>query len=409
MKKSIAGEIPIDWEALLIKRFASVVRGGSPRPAGSPMYFNGDYIPWITVADVTCDNGIFLTKTNSMLTEEGSKKTRIIEPGTLLLTNSGATLGVPKISLIRAGANDGIAMILEPKGVTNIYLYHFLSSKTQFLRKQAAPGNGQPNLNTDIIGTIPVPIPPPTEQLAIADLLSTWNQAIEKIERMIVVKEKKFKGLTQKLLKKNTGEWVQYHIRDICKPVTRKNDINELNVLTTSAQHGLVSQLDYYKKSVSADDVSGYYLLNKGEFAYNRSSSNGYPYGAIKRLETSPQGVLSTLYLCFSIKDSKLYNSDFLSHSFESGVLNKQLAEVCREGARSHGLLNITKSEFFGLKIFLPTIEEQHNITETLNTARQEIDLLKKQAEAFRKQKRGLMQKLLTGQWRVKTELEEVV
>lgn len=124
---------------------------------------------------------------------------------------------------------------------------------------------------------------------------------------------------------------------EICSPVTRKNSENNTNVLTSSAETGLINQLEFYNKSVSADNVTGYYLLKKGEFAYNRSAAKGYPYGATKRLDRYDKGVLSTLYLCFALKPSSPCESDFLLHLFESGAVNRELRAVCQEGARSHG------------------------------------------------------------------------
>jgi len=324
-----------------------------------------------------------------------------------LIARVGANLGmVCKVTDISGEANAAnVIIIKQTSEADSDYFTEFLRShlgQSQILT--GSVGGAQGVFNTRSADKIVVFVPPHDEQKSIAYTLARWNIAIEKTEQLIAAKEKRFTLLTQKLIHNCTEGLRAFHLRDICEPVYRKNDGNELNVLTTSAQHGLISQLDYYKKSVSAEDVRGYYLLKNGEFAYNRSSSNGYPYGAIKRLEDYPQGVLSTLYLCFSLKNDAPCDSDFMAHAFEAGLLNRQLAEVCQEGARSHGLLNITKSDFFGLKISLTPLAEQQKISAILNTARQEIDLLKKQADAFRRQKRGLMQKLLTGEWRVKSD-----
>jgi type I restriction enzyme S subunit len=246
-----------------------------------------------------------------------------------------------------------------------------------------------------------------TEQKAIADLLSIWDEAIEKIERLIQAKERRFKRLLNDLIHQGRSNhtWKGFNLSDLCVTVSRKNIENNTNVLTSSAQNGLVSQLEYYNKSVSAENVTGYYLLKKGEFAYNRSSAKGYPYGATKRLDRYEKGVLSTLYLCFALKSDAPCESDFLLHLFESGAANRELRAVCQEGARSHGLLNITKSDFFGIKLFLPSQEQQQKIQFALNTALQELDLLKQLAEKYKTQKRGLMQKILTGEWRIKHEI----
>lgn len=380
--------------------------GGTPNKSKAD-YWGGQF-PWVSAKDLKSP---IITDSIDRLTKAGFDAANIASENSLLILVRGMTLfkDVPVCLAGRDVAfNQDIKALVVSEELNPLYLMFYLhSQKNRLLELVDSAGHGTGRLDTDLLKSFPVVVPPLPEQTAIASLLSTWVLAIKKAERLIVAKEKRFTSLTQELIHNCTEGLQHVHLRDVCEPVNRKNSINELNVLTTSAQHGLISQMDYYKKSVSAEDVRGYYLLKKGEFAYNRSSSNGYPYGAIKRLDDYPQGVLSTLYLCFSLKKDAPHDSDFMAHAFEAGLLNKQLVGVCQEGARSHGLLNITKTDFFGLKMALPAISEQRKIAAVLTTARQEIDLLKKQADAYRRQKRGLMQKLLTGEWRVK--VNEVV
>lgn len=226
------------------------------------------------------------------------------------------------------------------------YLHQYLQldSVGKWLERNAL-GQTMLNLNTEIISKMPITLPSLPEQKAIADLLSTWDEAIEKTERLIQAKEKRFQWLLRTLISEpqntqNTRKgtaWKKVRLGEICSPVTRKNSENNTNVLTSSAETGLINQLEFYNKSVSADNVTGYYLLKKGEFAYNRSAAKGYPYGATKRLDRYDKGVLSTLYLCFALKPSSPCESDFLLHLFESGAVNRELRAVCQEGARSHG------------------------------------------------------------------------
>jgi len=131
----------------------------------------------------------------------------------------------------------------------------------------------------------------------------------------------------------------------------------------------------YFNRNVAGADLSKYYLLRNGEFAYNRSALKGYPYGATKRLDAHSEGALSPLYFCFSIGDTRLH-SDYLKHVFESGVLNRQLRPIVRVGGRAHGLLNVTDEEFLSVNIPLPELDEQHAIADVLNTADQELTLL---------------------------------
>ena len=174
------GEIPEHWEIIKFAYISNVVRGASPRPAGDPRYFDGDYISWITVGEVTKDEKVYLSATDTMLTEEGAKNSRTINSGTLILTNSGATLGVPKILLITGCANDGIVAFERlSKKANKFFLYFYLSSLTENLRDRIKQGGGQPNLNTDIIKALNVPFPPINEQHAIATFLDKESQRIE--------------------------------------------------------------------------------------------------------------------------------------------------------------------------------------------------------------------------------------
>ena len=160
--------------------------------------------------------------------------------------------------------------------------------------------------------------------------------------------------------------WKQRKLGEIVNRITRKNSklISELP-LTISAQQGLIDQNEFFDKRVASKDVSGYYLIKNGEFAYNRSTSNDAPWGAIKRLDRYENGVLSTLYIVFEIKDETLVNSDFLVAYYNTNLWHKGIHEIAAEGARNHGLLNIAPTDFFKTKLKLPAdIEEQQEIGE---------------------------------------------
>ena len=155
-------ELPEGWVWASLDELSDVVRGGSPRPAGDPRYFGGP-VPWITVGPLTADESDYLHRVPEGLTFEGKERSRYIEPDTLLLTNSGATLGVPKISLIGGCINDGVAALLGVGYPLKRYLVNFLRTKTMTLRR-INQGAAQPNLNTSIIKAMIVPLPPEAEQ-----------------------------------------------------------------------------------------------------------------------------------------------------------------------------------------------------------------------------------------------------
>jgi type I restriction enzyme S subunit len=164
-------ELPRGWCWTSIDIVSEVVRGASPRPAGDPKYFDGDHTPWITVKEITKDDEIYLTNTTTYLTEAGRAESRFIPAGILLLTNSGATLGVPKITKIGGCINDGSVAIISVSGSFQLYLYFYLQSLTQSLR-QINQGAAQPNLNTDLVRQIMVPIAPAAEQEEIIEKLN---------------------------------------------------------------------------------------------------------------------------------------------------------------------------------------------------------------------------------------------
>lgn len=196
-------------------------------------------------------------------------------------------------------------------------------------------------------------------------------------------------------------EWNVVHLRDKFDRVTRKNAINNTNVLTISAQHGLISQEEFFKKSIASKDTTNYFLLKRGDFAYNKSYSNGYPYGAIKVLDKYDEGIVSPLYICFS-PNADNNCPDFYKYYFEEGCLNHEIHTIAQEGARNHGLLNVSVEDFFNLYVVDFRNEEMRNITKFLELLSKEIELLEQELEALREQKKGLMQLLLTGIVRVK-------
>lgn len=200
-------------------------------------------------------------------------------------------------------------------------------------------------------------------------------------------------------------DWEVLPLSAVAQEVTRRNEEGIDLVLTCSGEHGLIDQREFFSKLVASEYREGYFLLRKGEFAYNRSSMKGYPFGAIKRLDRYDAGALSTLNICFAVNET-IWDSDFAVHFFESGLLNRQLGRITRVGSRAHGLLNVNKSDFFSLRVPVPSHEEQRRIASVLNTLDREIDRLITLKSAYQEKKRGLMQKLLTGELTVPVSSE---
>ncbi len=210
------------------------------------------------------------------------------------------------------------------------------------------------------------------EQRKIGDYLESLDHLITLHQRKCDETQKLKKYMLQKMFPKNgatvpeirfsgfTEDWEQRKLGDIVERVVRKNTNNESSLpLTISAQYGLVDQITYFNNRVASRDVSNYYLVLNGEFAYNKSTSDGFPFGAVKRLDLYEKGVLSTLYIVFSIKNQSEIDSDYLTVFFDTDRWHKGVSERAAEGARNHGLLNISADDFFDIDIFLPRHKEE--------------------------------------------------
>ena len=188
------------------------------------------------------------------------------------------------------------------------------------------------------------------------------------------------------------GEWEKVTLSKVVTRITRKNKNNESRLpLTISAQYGLVDQISFFNKVVASADMSNYYLLKEGEFAYNKSYSSEYPWGAIKRLDRYPKGALSSLYICFGINDN--IDSDFIMHYFESSKWHREVSNIAGEGARNHGLLNIAVGDFFNTAHYIPSDnKEQQKIAALINLITVRIDTQIKIIEKLESLIRGIVQ-----------------
>ena len=184
-------------------------------------------------------------------------------------------------------------------------------------------------------------------------------------------------------------------LSDFSERVTRKNTKNETNLpLTISSKDGLVDQISYFNKMVASKDISSYYLLKEGEYAYNKSYSVGYDFGSIKRLDRYPMGALSTLYICFALKR---HNSDFIRAYFDSLKWYREIYMISAEGARNHGLLNVPTEDFFQTTHYLPQdTREQRKIANFIITLDRRIDAQRSLVKSLKKYKRGVVRSLLS-------------
>lgn len=396
-KSSPIGIIPEDWEVKRLGDFSTFFSGGTPK-SGNPLFYNGN-IPFIRSGEIECD------KTEMFLSKEGLSKSsaKVVEKGDILYALYGANSGQCAISKINGAINQAI-LCIRPNA-ERYYILSVLQLNKDLYYNSYLQG-GQGNLSADIVSNYKIALPPLAEQKRICNLLSLWDTAIAKQTALIEKLTLRKRGLMQQLLtgkkrlKGFEGEWKRIKLGDIAVRITRKNEEDNQNVVTISAQRGFVVQTDFFNKSVASETLDNYFLVHKNEFCYNKSYSTGYPMGAIKRLKTFDKAVVTTLYICFALK-GETTNIDFFEQYCESGILNKELVKVANEGGRAHGLLNVTPSDFFNMHISVPSINEQNAITSVLVNADKEIEIQKQKLTAMQEQKKGLMQVLLTGKRRI--------
>ena len=192
-----------------------------------------------------------------------------------------------------------------------------------------------------------------------------------------------------------TDEWHKHALSDFVTRIKRRNKSNESSLpLTISAQYGLVDQITFFNKTVASVDLSGYYLLYNGDFAYNKSYSNDYAWGAVKRLDKYEKGCLSSLYFVFRPTDK--VDSDYLTHYFETSKWHKGISDIAGEGARNHGLLNMAVDDYFATKHYLPSLSEQKKIACFLNLITKRIEIQNKIIEDLKVLKKELCNKVFS-------------
>lgn len=359
--------------------------------------------------------GRLYTKYETVINEidtftQPKKDTFLSKGGEIIVPASGET--AEDISVASVVKNKGIILggdlnIVYPNSSLNSV---FLALNITYGRahdemRRRAQGKTIVHLHNSDLANIKLKIPTISEQKKIVYLL-------EKINKLIALQQRKLDELTN--LKKAylyrlfpdekqnipilrfsniTNEWKKYKLGEISKRITRKNlDLESRLPLTISAQYGLIKQKDFFNKQVASKNLRNYILLKSGEFAYNKSYSRDSPYGAIKRLNSYPQGVISSLYIAFKPVD---VDSNFLEQYYNSQRWYKEIYKVATEGARNHGLLNISPQDFFNTNLYIPvTKSEQLKIGALLNTLDRLITHQQKRITSYQRIKKFLLQNM---------------
>ena len=391
--------LPDGWVETALAGHVRIHAGVAP---GTLRLCNAGSIPYVKVEDLNnCDK-------RQMESREYLQSSRATVPAnSVIFPKRGAAIFANKMRIAgRPLVLDTNLMAVETLGDIDPEFFYYAISHAGL--HKLADTSTIPQLNNKHIYPHRLARPGIVEQARIAAILSTWDDAIAVTERLLANSRRQKQALIGNLFvhSRHSGashaNWSFVDLDSVFERVTRKNHSGNTNVLTISGTRGLVSQLEYFNKSVASENLTGYTLLHRNEFAYNKSYSDGYPMGAIKPLARYESGVVSSLYICFRFRDGFEADPDFFRHYFEAGMLNEGLSGIAQEGARNHGLLNVGIGDFFKLRLHIPGIEEQRRIAAVINMAEGKEQLIEAQIAKLHDEKCALMQQLLTGKRRVR-------
>jgi len=298
---------------------------------------------------------------------------------------------------------DSIVAIIPKDFIDRRWLRYCLNS-LKFYLESLAPQNAQANLNLKLLRPIELNLPPFPEQKVIADTLSTWDAAIEKMERLITAKETLLNGLGHRFfIRGNAGVISKWNLTPLCEVLKEHGDLSTgaETVYSVSVHKGLVDQVEHLGRSYAAADTSNYNRVHFGDIVYTKSPTGDFPLGIIKQSSVEQDVIVSPLYGVFTPAAFEL--GVILDFLFSSPVSTKNyLNPLVQKGAKN--TISITNSGFLRGKLWLPMdSSEQKKLCDLIQTARSEIRALQALLEKLHSQKRGLMQKLLTGLWRINT------
>ena len=374
-------------------KIAKITSGGTPSRE-NPFYWNGD-IPWVKTTQV--QNCIIkLADIDECITEEGARRSsaKMIPAGSILMAmvGQGKTRGQVAILDIDAAINQNCAAIILKDGADRDYVYQQLRFRYEEIRN-ASNSSGQQNLNASLIRSLRIPLPSYAAQKKIGIWLAEWDSAIEKTEQLIAAKDRHYTYELSRLI--SQGQHSHSHVGNFAHEVSERNrGGNDVRVLSVTNSRGFVLPEDQFQRRVASADLSNYKVVTHGQYAYNPSRIN---VGSIARLDDWDMGVLSPMYVVFGLDGAKVL-SDYFLHWIDSYEARERIKKSAQGSVRE----TVSFTEFAAIAFPLPDLDRQSAIARYLNALREEISTLGVYVEKLQGQKRGLMQKLLTGQWRVR-------
>ena len=413
-KKTKIGWIPIDWKTPLLDTISRRETGHTPNKK-KPEFWNGP-IKWVSLADSGKLNRPVIDHTAKTITKEGIRNSsaRLLQSGTVILLRD-ASVGLSSILIEEMAVSQHFVTWSCGDTLHNVFLYYWLLYNKRHFQKMAF-GSTIVTIGMPFFKKMRVPIPPLPEQQKIGEILSTWDEAIEQMRKLIDAKKRRKKALMQQMLTGKSRlpefvtfkgrksyrffdlpeDWESPQIRDVAQEYSKRNtDGNDLTVLACSKHLGFVKSSEYFGKRVFSADTSNYKIIRRNYFGY---PSNHIEEGSIGLLLSHDIGIVSPIYTVFQCNDRVI--PEYLYAVFKTDTFRHIFAISTNASVDRRGSLRWR--EFSLIRVPRPSIKEQQAIVDVLNAADIEINQLDAKLKALEKQKRGLMQKLLTGEVRVK-------
>ncbi|HDR1022556.1 TPA: restriction endonuclease subunit S [Pasteurella multocida] len=390
--------LPSGWERKRLEELALIERGKfSVRPRNDPKYFGGE-MPFVQTGDIS-NAKIYLTQYSQTLNESGIRVSKVFPPNSIFITIA-ANIGDTAITTFETACPDSIVAIQPYQEKVNTYwLNQVLRTKKNDLDAQATQ-NAQKNINLQVLKSLIINTPPFSEQTKIANILSTWDKAIQTTEQLLANSQQQKKALMQQLLtgkkrlKGFSGEWRETHLRKLL------NESRITENVTNDAGRRLTVRLNLKgierreERGTEAENVTAHFIRRAGQFIYGKQNFHKGAFGIIPKefdfFETS-QDIPTFDFVEKYIVASWFYY--FCAQEWFYKSLENYMTGT--------GSKRLNPKEFLNITLHLPSIEEQQKIAQILSTQDHEIDTLQQKLACLKQEKKALMQKLLSGKVRV--------
>lgn len=398
-------EFTDDWEQRKVSEVAEICTGGTPS-TGIEKYWYPKEIPWLSSGEV---HKKYITYTDNKISVEGmnNSSARMIPENSVLiaLAGQGKTRGTVAINRISLTTNQSIAAMTFSNEIVPEFVFCNLENRYEEIRRMSSGDGSRGGLNKQIVGEIEIPYTSKEEQTKIGAYFSTLDHLITLHQRKLEKLKELRKGVMKKLFNQEVRfkaddesefpEWEKKKIGDVFSQIKDKNkDGRNQNVITNSAEFGLINQRDFFDKDIAVDGkTENYTVIKTGDFVYNPRKSKQAPYGPFNCYQLEENGIVSPLYTCLRPKSN--VNDKYLLWYFKSGSWYRFIYENGAQNGARHDRVGMTDSLMQEIPVYLPqAVEEQQKIADCLSTLDDVIEKQKETLAAWEELKKGLLQQM---------------